>query len=49
MLCLKNVYEESSLVAEWLVFWVFTAVAQVQVLIRELIFHELCSVAKKKV
>ena len=39
----------SSLVAEWLGFWAFTAVAWVQSLVGELRSHKSCGVAKKKI
>ena len=39
---------ESSLVAWWLGFWAFTAVARVQSLVRELRSHEPRGILKKK-
>ena len=45
----KNIdFLKSSLVAYWLEFWAFTAVAQVQSLVRELRFYTAKGAKKKK-
>ena len=45
----KNIdFLKSSLVAYWLEFWAFTAVAQVQSLVRELRSWRLCAAAAAK-